>query len=295
MKRGCPGTLHLKAACRILILLGLSMSGAYGSDSGEIVSIYQPLVNRLSLDGIDTEFLSQVFLDSRLELIPSLMTLSLSPGETQDLYTQFLSQESILLSKKFLRQNRKVLRQMEKRFYVEKEVVVAILLVESRFGENIGKKRVIPALASMALMDSPENLQSTYLMLREIDPDLSYEWVEGRMKSRANWAYHEFKCLLKIIRNEKMDPLEIRGSYAGALGMAQFMPSSYLAYAQSKKSFEKWLFSKEEAIFSIGNYLRTHGWKKNLTLEKKRRILWYYNHSEPYIETILQVAKEMRG
>jgi membrane-bound lytic murein transglycosylase B len=294
MKRGRPGTLPLKVACRILILMVLSMSGAYGNDNDEIASIYQPLVNRLSQDGIDTEFLSKVFLDSRLELIPSLMSLSLSRGETQDLYTQFLSKESILLSKKFLRQNLTVLRQMEKRFHVEKEVVVAILLVESRFGENIGKIRVIPALASMALMDSPENLQTNYLMLCEIDPDLSCEWVERKIKRKANWAYRELKCFLEIVRNETMDPLEIRGSYAGALGMAQFMPSSYLAYAQRKKSFEKWLLSKEEAVFSIGNYLRTHGWKKNLTIEKKRRILWYYNHSEPYIETILQVAREIR-
>lgn len=293
MKRWNSGTPLLKAKSLILILLMFS-STAYGSSNNEVASIYQPLLNRLSQDGMDADFLSKLFVDSRVELVPSLMTLSLGRGETKELYTQFLNQESILLSKKFLRQNLKLLKQMEKRFHVEKEVVVAILLVESRFGENIGKNRVIPALASMALMDSPDNLWSNYLMLREMDPDLSYEWVEGRMKRKANWAYHELKCFLKIIRNEEVDPLEIRGSYAGALGMAQFIPSSYLAYAQSNKSFENWLLSKEEAIFSIGNYLRVHGWRKNLPVEKKKRVLWYYNHSEPYIETILQVAKRIR-
>jgi membrane-bound lytic murein transglycosylase B len=84
------------------------------------------------------------------------MTISLDSRETTELYTQFLSPESILLSKKFLGQNIKILKKMEKKFHVEKEVVVAILLVESRFGENIGKYRVIPTLASMALSDSPD-------------------------------------------------------------------------------------------------------------------------------------------
>jgi membrane-bound lytic murein transglycosylase B len=183
---------------------------------------------------------------------------------------------------------------MEKEFHVEKEVIVAILLVESRFGENIGKCRVIPTLASMALMDSPEHLQKNYLILREMDPELSYEWIEGLAMRKARWAYHELKCFLRIIRHEKIDPLEVYGSYAGALGMAQFIPSSYLNYAVSKKSFERWLLSKEEAIFSIGNYLRSHGWKKNLSIKKKKQILWHYNRSEPYGETILQVAKNIR-
>lgn len=278
----------------ILIIPIIFSSAAHGDESGTIPSFYKPLIDRLLQDGFDFEFLSKLLSDPRAELNPALMTISLDSRETRELYTEFLSRESILISKTFLKQNLKLLRKMERLFLVEKEVIVAILLVESRFGENIGKYRIIPTLASMALIDSPDNLQQNYLILREIDPELSYEWMEGLAKKKADWAYHELRCFLKIIRHEESDPLEIYGSYAGALGMPQFIPSSYLAYAVSKKSFEDWLLSREEAIFSIGNYLKSHGWKKNLSIKKKKQILWYYNRSKPYIETILQLAQKIR-
>jgi membrane-bound lytic murein transglycosylase B len=205
-----------------------------------------------------------------------------------------LTAEAILSAKRFLRENSNLLGEMVKGFQVEQEVVVAILLVESKFGENIGKWRVIPTLASMAISDSSENLQGSYEKLLETDPSVSYEQVEGVARKRANWAYQELKCFLKIIRDEKMDPLEVRGSHAGALGMAQFIPSSYLAFAWSKKGLDHWLVSKEEAVFSIANYLKSHGWKKNLTLAQKKRILWSYNRSGPYISTILEVAQKLK-
>ena len=276
----------------ILTISILFSSIAYGNDSNEI--FYHPLIHRLSQDGFDVEFLSKLLTDPRAEVIPSALTIYLESKEVPERYTQFLTPESILLSKKFLRENIKLLGKMETRFQVDKEVVVAILRVESRFGENIGKQRVIPTLASMALIDSPDNLRKQYLTLREINPELSYEWIEGQAKRKANWAYHELKCFLKIIHHEKIDPLEVFGSTAGALGMAQFIPSSYLAYALSNKGFESWLLSKEDAIFSIGNYLNSHGWKRNLSIEKKRKLLWYYNHSEPYVETILQVSQKIK-
>jgi membrane-bound lytic murein transglycosylase B len=76
--------------------------------------------------------------------------------------------------------------------------------------------------------------------------------------------------------------------------MAQFIPSSYLTYALKDKGLAKWLQGKEEAIFSIGNYLKSNGWKKNLPVEKKREVLWSYNHSTPYVETILQIAQRIK-
>ena len=285
---------NLKRSLPLLLILVFLNSMAYSQELMEIPPVYQPLLSRLSREGFEFNFLSKIFIDPRAEIIPERMTLSLVSRETTELYQPFLTPESISLARTFLRRNRKLLKNMENKFHVEMEVVVAILLVESRFGENIGKHRVIPTLASMAVMDTPDNLQSNFLILKEIEPELTYEWVENRAKRRANWAYHELKCFLMITRDDKVDPLEVKGSYAGALGMPQFIPSSYVAFAHSQKGFENWLSSKEEAILSIGNYLTLHGWKKKISVEKKRKVLWYYNHSKPYIDTILKVAQKIR-
>ena len=281
---------------RILILavLFLYPSVMCGHAAAEIPANYQPLIERLSKDGFDPELLGRLFNDKRADIIPERMVVSLVSRENKELYAPFLTPESILFAKHFLRQNLKQLKEVERRFHVDKEVIVAILLVESRFGENTGKHRVIPTLASMAIMDSPENLQNNHSLLKETDPELSYEWVEEKAKRRANWAYQELKCFLRIIRDETLDPLEVRGSYAGALGLPQFIPSSYLAFALRQKGFENWLLSQEEAILSIANYLNLNGWKKKIPAEKKRKVLWSYNRSEPYIETILQVADRIK-
>ena len=298
-----PATFHIMKKCGLnhkfqhlaLILLIFFSPLAYGDDVNEMPSYYQTLIDRLSKEGFDFEFLSKLLRDSRAGFIPELTLISLISRETPEAYAQFLSPESVLLAKKFLHQNDKLLRQMEQQFNVDKEVTVAILLVESRFGENIGKYRVIPTLTSMALMDSTEILQKTYQNFQEINPELSCEWIEGLVKRKAEWAYQELKCFLKIVQKEKSDPLEVFGSYAGAMGMPQFLPSSYLTYAVSKNSLERWILNKEEAIFSIGNYLKSHGWKKDLSMNQKKQILYRYNQSDPYVETILQVAQKIKN
>ena len=80
----------------------------------------------------------------------------------------------------------------------------------------------------------------------------------------------------------------------GLLGMAQFLPSSYMTYSLNSKSFEEWLTSKEGAIISIANYLKSNGWKKDLPDAKKSQVIWSYNHSEPYVDTILQIAQRIK-
>ena len=290
-----PWKTMLGIACAGMLLPLLFLAQVSGQTPSDVPPIYQSLIFRLSQDGFDAGFLSRLLMDSRSEPIPSAMSIPVTTREIPEIYEQFLTPEAILLAKKFLQENSTILDEMEKKFSVDREVVTAILLVESRFGENIGKFRVLPTLASMAVMDSPENIEANYSVLRVADPEMTYDRVQGVAKKRASWAYQELKNFLLIVLRENFDPLEIRGSYAGAVGMAQFVPSSYLGYAESKNGFERWLTSKEDAVFSIGNYLKSHGWNKNLPLEKKKKVLWYYNHSKPYIETVLLIAQKIKN
>ena len=290
-----PWKTTLGIACAGMVLALLFLAQVTGQTPSDVPPIYQSLISRLSQDGFDAGVLSRLLMDSRSEPIPSALSIPVTTREIPEIYEKFLTPEAILLAKKFLQENSTILNEGEMRFLVDKEVVTAILLVESRFGENIGKFRVLPTLASIAVMDSPENVEANYSVLRAADPEMTYDRVQGLAKKRASWAYQELKNFLLIVLRENVDPLEIRGSYAGAVGMAQFVPSSYLNYAESKNGFERWLTSKEDAVFSIGNYLKSHGWNKNLPLEKKKKVLWYYNHSKPYIETVLLIAQKIKN
>lgn len=277
----------------IVLLITLSYHG-FANDLQHVHPAYQPLLNRLIQDGLNQEFLFPLFLDARAEPIPNRLTISLMTREIPEIYTKFLTLESILTAKQFLRDHRRLLKEMERQFDVEKEIAVAILLVETRFGENIGKHRVIPTLASLAIMDSPENLAKNYSVLWEKNPEVPYHWIEHLASRRANWAYKELKYFLEIIQSEEIDPLEVYGSIAGALGMPQFIPSSYIAYAIKKSSFKEWLYDPECAILSIGNFLKSHGWERGLTRFQQKKLLWHYNRSEPYGETVLQIAEKLR-
>ncbi len=277
----------------LLISIGFFSHGL-ANPFQEIPPAYQFLLDRLTQDGLDQQFLFPLFLDARAQPIPNRLTISLMTREIPEIYAKFLTFESIFLAKSFLRDHRRILNEMEKKFDVEKEIAVAILLVESRFGENIGKHRVIPTLASLAIMNSPENLSRNYSAIWESNPEVPYSWIEHLASRRANWAYQELKHFLEIIRSEEIDPLEVYGSVAGALGMPQFIPSSYIAYAVKKTSFKEWLLDPESAIFSIGNFLKSHGWKRGFSTAQQKKLLWHYNRSEPYGETILEVARRLK-
>lgn len=278
-----------------LIISFLIISTPFCNDSNENFSFYQSLIQRLTEDGFDLPFITKILGDPRAEYKPVTLSLYLGTKEEPSRYEKFLKPASILQAKNFLSENLSLLKNMEKRFGVDKEIVVAILLIESRFGENIGKHRVIPTLASLSLLNSQETLQRNYETLREYLPDLSFDVLERFARRRAEWAYHELKCFLRIVREENIDPLEVYGSYAGALGMAQFIPSSYINYALPSKGFEHWLLSKEDSINSIANYLRANGWKQRMSIEEKKRVLWTYNRSEPYVETVLEIVRRLKG
>jgi membrane-bound lytic murein transglycosylase B len=123
---------------------------------------------------------------------------------------------------------------------------------------------------------------------------LSRKAFEKKADRKSSWAYAELKALLRYTEAQNIDPVAIRGSYAGALGYCQFMPSNVLSLGVDGNGDSRVnLFDHTDAIFSVGNYLRHHGWKPDLNREQQYRVILKYNYSRPYAQTILKIADRL--
>ncbi|HEX4884392.1 MAG TPA: lytic murein transglycosylase B [Casimicrobiaceae bacterium] len=148
---------------------------------------------------------------------------------------QFLSPERVEAGLAFWSANAPALARAEQATGVPAEVIVAIIGVETYYGRVTGSHRVIDALATLAF-DYPR---------------------------RASFFRGELKEFLLLAREQGFSPLAVRGSFAGAMGLPQFMPGSYRRYAidfDGSGSADLWR-SADDAIGSVANYFARHDWK----------------------------------
>lgn len=158
----------------------------------------------------------------------------------------------------FWQENQVTLERAEKEFGIPAEIIVAIIGVETRYGQNKGSYRVIDALSTLGF-DYPR---------------------------RAAFFRKELKAFFLLAREQKQDPLSLIGSYAGAMGYGQFIPSSYRAYAidYTNDGFADIWDNPTDAIGSVANYFKRHGWKTDEPVVVRTRI------SDDYISSILNDA-----
>ena len=84
----------------------------------------------------------------------------------------------------------------------------------------------------------------------------------------------------------------MHGSWAGAFGLPQFIPTTFINFAVDGNNDGKIdIFSVSDAVFSIGNYLRANGWRDDKSYKEKLKVIYTYNHSRLYCETVLKLAK----
>ena len=195
----------------------------------------------------DEEYVNQVFKNAskQQKIIDSIST----PAEftwTWDRYKKlFIEDKRIKNGKKFIQDNLNSLERAEEEFGVPKEIIVSILGIETRYGKIMGNYRVIDSLMTLGF-DYPR---------------------------RADFFKDELIKFFLLTRENDLNIYEIKGSYAGAMGYGQFISSSYRAYAvdfDEDNSID--LFnSVDDAIGSIANYLKVHGWKKNGTIVYKSK------------------------
>jgi membrane-bound lytic murein transglycosylase B len=136
----------------------------------------------------------------------------------------------------FWKQYSTVLQQAEKQYGVPAQLLVAIIGVESSYGQNSGKYPVLQTLATLAFDYPP----------------------------RAEFFKNELKEFLLLVSEQRLDPLVLKGSYAGAMGMPQFIASSYRNFAVDfDNSGQIDLHNNiPQVIGSVANYFNVHGWQE---------------------------------
>ncbi|MDR2825927.1 MAG: lytic murein transglycosylase [Deltaproteobacteria bacterium] len=211
------------------------------------------------------------------------------PRKATPLYQDTVTPERIRKSAEYILANPAVFAGIESEYKVEKEVVAALFMVETKLGTYLGVELAFWSLACMALADRPEQIQSYLDALPMTEERLS--WVKERLQSRSDWAYKELKAFIEYCRTNQHNPLNITGSPVGAIGLCQFMPSNIAPYAaDGNKDGRIDLFSVEDALPSIASYLVKHGWKNTLSRRQRFAVIRRYNHSDIYANTILSLA-----
>lgn len=214
-------------------------------------------------------------------------------------YSGHIDEKAIRKCRAFLDANSGVFAQAEKHHGVPKEVIAALLWVETRHGKNTGRFAVPSVYLNLAMADHPAMVERTLEALKEEVPatDPQYPELEAKVRERsklkAEWAVTELMALQEMRARRLADPFRIKGSYAGAFGMAQFIPSSYVKWAEGRNARTgSDLFVARDAIHSVGNFLSQHGWGAEEPMMKQS--LRSYNKSDAYVSTILALAGLIR-
>ena len=287
-----------RAFVAITVLSSLWLTGFADNVYGEPSTRREPytsLQKRLIRDGFNKSLIRLLYSRPEVVFDQQGLTAYFSHREATLNYDQFLTRSSIDRAFDYLGRHQEAFRQTQLVYGVEDEVITAILLVESRLGTFVGKRLVLNTLSALSALDDKDNrdmLWRTYVRHKAQGTRSEFDkWA----RRKSAWAYRELKAFLQYVAAQKIDPYSVYGSYAGALGIAQFVPSSVLRFAQDgNRDGLINLYHHEDAIESIANYLKQHGWRPGLKRDEAFRIILYYNRSRYYAETILQVAERLR-
>jgi membrane-bound lytic murein transglycosylase B len=253
------------------------------------------LAARLVADGFDRGRVEALLGDRRLAVNATTLSNAIVYREAKADYSKFLTEERLSRARAFLAANRELLAAASSRSGVPGEVIAAILMIESDFGAYRKLHPVFGVFVTLLWAGDPANFETVRAIVQKRLPDVTAEKVRERSQSKAKWAYEQLTYLLRIAERERIDLPALEGSWAGAFGMSQFIPSSYWGYAVDGNGDGRAdLYTAEDAVYSVGNYLKSFGWKEGLTEEQRRAVVRRYNNSELYAATVLDAAAKLR-
>lgn len=253
------------------ILCMTTVSEAFSGDYSSYEAVH-PVVEAAEQAGVDPVWAETLIGDAERQ--QSILDAIARPAEKTKPWHEyrniFLTDRRIREGAVFWNEHAVALSNVAERTGVPEQVIVAIIGVETYYGRIMGSYRVIDALSTLAF-DYPRR---SAFFAKELEQFLILAWESGK------------------------DPYQLKGSYAGAMGYGQFMPSSYRAYAISINGSgapDIW-DNPEDAISSVGNYLRAHGWQggEGVVVDAVTTADWssvYSSRLKPS-KTIAQLASE---
>lgn len=280
--------------------------------ANQIDPAFAPLVQRLVADGFaekDVRALlaspglnfSQEYMGKKIRAlyvermgVPKAepMVVDTKKRRKRSIYDAHIPPQRLAMVRYFYWENQDVLRRVEREFGVPREVVLAFMVIETRVGEYMGEQKAFRSLASMAVTRKYTDINSYFTNYQVTGEQI--QWMEERMRQKADWAYTQLKALIKYAKSNNMDPVRIPGSIYGAFGLCQFIPTSALERGKDGDGDGYCnLFVPADAIMSIGNFLRVAGWKPGLSRSAKHAIIKRYNQDNDYADMVLEIASRI--
>lgn len=307
--------------CILLLMLSSCNVNGYGASYGtDIQSNNEPLpslepklsakadlkswnylINLLIQEGLDQNEVLEIFSSPRMPE-HKIVNFSVRPKESSRIYAKINNKEAREHALEFFLDNRRYFREAEKRFLVSSSVILAILQIESRCGEFTGKESVFYRLARLVEASNPDyfldNLEYNRKLLNNKAGERSVQIQEVRQ--RAAWLRKTFLphlvSLVSIAKARNVHPLDIKGSSAGGMGLPQFLPDNVRLFGVDANNDQIVnLDEPGDAILSVAKFLHDNGWSGfSMSREAKRNAILTYNKSTPYVDTVLNMAEQLR-
>lgn len=205
----------------------------------------QALIDSLAAQNVNRDFVTQVLRDARYSRSAARATMPpSSPGvRSWTRYrARFVDAQRINAGLAFWQQNRDVLAQAQARYGVPASVIVSIIGVETFYGRIMGDFRIIDALAT-----------------------LGFDFPSDAPRDRSEFFRAQLGEFLVLSHELGIDPRNIRGSFAGAIGLPQFMPGSIRRFAVAHGGGTPDLINRpQDAVMSVANFLVEHGWQPGM-------------------------------
>lgn len=253
------------------------------------------MVDKLEADGVPSARTARAFADPRVPPFDGLF-FNPDPTEPKSIYRGVLAPRSVAQARACRGEYARAFDEAEARTGVPAAVVAAILHVETRCGRNTGQSIVLFGLARLAMANEPRNLERNlerHSRGGALDPVVEQK-VRARAAKLEEMFYPEVRAVFELADGWRTDPLSLRGSPSGAFGTPQFLPTSYLRFgADGNGDGRVDLYDVDDAANSAAWYLARHGWEGRPSRLEQRRVIWYYNRSEAYIDAVLDLAERI--